>query len=94
MSALGGAIVIGLALTAEEVIVTSKGGAGAVSGFFGVVANAVQRVADPTIAAIPDLADKGSPTPAPPKTGGGLPGSAPAIGHTTPSGEVAPYAIH
>ena len=65
MSALGGAFAVGLALIAEEVIVTSRGGAGAIAGAFGIAAKAVQHIADPTIPAIPNLADRKAPPPAP-----------------------------
>jgi hypothetical protein len=82
MSTLTGALAVGLALTAEEVIVTSKGGPSAVSGAFGLLARAVDRIADPGVPAIPNLADKkstgssgkastGSSTPSAYRRGGG-----------------------
>ncbi len=65
MSALTGALTIALALTAEEVLVSSAGGTSAITGAFGLVSRGIARLADPTVALIPDLADKKSPTPAP-----------------------------
>lgn len=58
MSAVSGALVIAGALIAEEIVLGSKGGPSAVSGIFGGVANVVQRIADPHVPAIPNLADR------------------------------------
>jgi hypothetical protein len=65
MSALTGALAVGLALTAEEVLVTSRGGTSAISGAFGLAARAVDHIADPSVPAIPNLADKKAPKPGP-----------------------------
>jgi hypothetical protein len=65
MSAFTGALAVALALVGEEVLVTSRGGSSAVSGAFGTVAKAVDHLADPSVPAIPNLADKKTPTPSP-----------------------------
>lgn len=62
MSAVRGALVTGLALIAEEVLVTSKGGPAAVSGAFGLLARTINRFADPTVALIPDRSGASSST--------------------------------
>jgi hypothetical protein len=74
MSALTGALAVGLGLVAEEVLVTSRGGSGAVSGAFGTVAKVIDHLADPSVPAIPDLADR-KPKPKPtPNVPTGAPG--------------------
>ena len=58
MSAIGGAVGVSIALIAEEIVVKSAGGAGAVSGIFKGLASVVSKIADPNVAAIPNRADK------------------------------------
>jgi len=73
VSALGGAAGIALALVAEEVIVTSKGGPTAIAGAFGSATKFLDRLADPTVPAIPDLTTATT-NPNPQPTKPGLPG--------------------
>lgn len=49
---------VGIALIAEEILVGSRGGPGAVKGILGTAANFVSRIADPNVPAIPDIADR------------------------------------
>lgn len=63
MSALGGGVGIALALVAEEVIVTLRGGPTAIAGAAGSLAKFVDRLADPTVAGIPDLTTPNTTTP-------------------------------
>lgn len=60
MSALKSAGAVLLALTGEEVLVTSRGGPGAVAGAFGLFARAIDHIGDPYVAAIPDRRAPGS----------------------------------
>lgn len=76
MSALGGAAGIALALIAEEVIVTSRGGPTAIAGAFGSATRLLDRFADPTVPGIPDLTLKSNAA-MPPITTPALPGQAP-----------------
>ncbi len=58
MTATTGALTAAGVLIAEEIIVGSRGGPGAVAGIFGTVASWIAKISSPTIAAIPNLADK------------------------------------
>lgn len=96
MSVLGGVAGTALALVAEEVLVTSRGGPSAITGIFGSAVSILDHVADPTRPGIPDLT---KPTTAAPKpTTPALPGQtpttnpleAPPISTTNPYGLPSP----
>jgi len=59
VSALRSAAVGVGALIAEELLVTSKGGAGAISGAAGIVARVIDRLGDPSL---PLIADRTTPS--------------------------------
>lgn len=58
MSALRGALVGVLTLTALEAAVSSKDSAGNVSTVVGLAASAINRLVDPAVPLIPDLRSK------------------------------------
>jgi hypothetical protein len=60
VSALRGAVVGMLTLTALEATVSSKDSAGNVSTLIGLAAAAVNRIVDPSVPLIPDLRKKAS----------------------------------
>lgn len=62
MSTLRGALVMVLALSAEEVLVSSRGGPELVSGVGGGVARFIQRLADPTLPLIGSSSPSTKPT--------------------------------
>lgn len=55
MSALGGAIGVGLALVVEQILLGNKNSPAAVTGIFGTVTKVVAAAADPGVPGIPDL---------------------------------------
>lgn len=57
MGAWGGAIGIGIALIAEEILVTSKGGASRVEGAFGTLTRFIDDISNPNVPGIPNRAD-------------------------------------
>jgi hypothetical protein len=57
VGAIAGAVGIGLALIAEEILVTSKGGAGQVAGAFGTLTRFIEDVSNPNVPGIPNRAD-------------------------------------
>jgi hypothetical protein len=57
MSALTSGAIAAIALIAEEIIVTNKGGPTAIQGAFGTLTNFVNKVSDPNVPAIPNRAD-------------------------------------
>lgn len=58
MSAVAGAIGIGLALIAEDILIGTKNGPSATQGIFAGVAKVVADIASPNVPAIPNRADK------------------------------------
>ena len=58
MSAAAGAIGIGLALIAEDILIGTKNGPAATSGILGGIAKVVNDIANPNVPAIPNRADK------------------------------------
>jgi len=58
MSAIGGAVGVGMALILEEVVLTNNGAPKRVSGMFGTVTKAVSALASSNVAGIPNLAAK------------------------------------
>jgi hypothetical protein len=58
MSALATGLGVALALIAEEIIVTSKGGPSEIAGAFGTFTRFIDDVANPNVPAIPNRADQ------------------------------------
>lgn len=58
MSALAGAIGIGLVLIAEDILIGTKEGPAATAGLLGGAAKVIADIASPDVPAIPNRADK------------------------------------
>jgi hypothetical protein len=56
MSAATGIIGAVVLLTAEEILVGSKGGPSAVKGVVGLLSTAISKISDPNVAAVPNRA--------------------------------------
>jgi hypothetical protein len=54
MSAATGIIGAVVILTAEEILVASKGGPSAVKGAVGLLSTAISKISDPNVAAVPN----------------------------------------
>jgi hypothetical protein len=58
MSAVTSAAIAAIALIAEEILVTNKGGPTAIQGAFGTLTRFVNDISDPNVPAIPNRADQ------------------------------------